>query len=395
MKTLMDIEFKEIKIIFEDTSSVSVLKNDEMKRVPLEEAIMSEFVERDEWIVKYNMMDVNQKNILKEREQYISLNIITIRMFMRRYKERFESVTIDNLKRKGINFKELFIYGVGEEHYRGAMNNSPLVLELKKLEAKLKIVFMETNRLFGNSISSRRDNERVSECSEGIKRILNACVNKYSEESQKVDKTFPMRVIEEMKNPKEIDVANLREKFKALKIKREELDELGLLFNDVKEEELEKNLNLEKNILSILNLYMIETTKKFNVFAKEEEKLKAFLDIINNRIKFYRKKMFIDKDRGIYFISDTERDFSVDKLSSGEKNILILFYDFLFGCEKNTLILIDEPEISLHVKWQMSLVKILLEIKEIVENDVIIATHSPEIVGKYREYMVRMGKINV
>ncbi|MFM6158766.1 MAG: AAA family ATPase, partial [Sphaerospermopsis kisseleviana] len=48
--------------------------------------------------------------------------------------------------------------------------------------------------------------------------------------------------------------------------------------------------------------------------------------------------------------------------------------------KQNSLILIDEPELSLHVEWQVNFLKYLKEITEIANIDILLATHSPGII---------------
>ena len=67
-------------------------------------------------------------------------------------------------------------------------------------------------------------------------------------------------------------------------------------------------------------------------------------------------------------------------LSSGEQQILALLYKLLFNVKPDTLILIDEPELSLHVAWQQEFLKDLQDIIKFVGFDVLIATHSPQII---------------
>lgn len=84
---------------------------------------------------------------------------------------------------------------------------------------------------------------------------------------------------------------------------------------------------------------------------------------INNTISLGEQKQIIDSDY----------------LSAGEKQMLsFIAYNALYS---NTPIIIDEPEISLHVDWQRKLLKILTS--QNTENQLIIATHSPFIYSKY------------
>lgn len=64
-------------------------------------------------------------------------------------------------------------------------------------------------------------------------------------------------------------------------------------------------------------------------------------------------------------------------LSSGEKHLLYIFVQALLVGESS--LMIDEPEISMHVDWQLSLVNSLRALNENAQ--LIFATHSPEIMA--------------
>ncbi len=78
---------------------------------------------------------------------------------------------------------------------------------------------------------------------------------------------------------------------------------------------------------------------------------------------------------------------SVDRMSSGEKQILILITFLAFISKRNHVYIVDEPELSLHPKWQRSFVGAILD-QSPIGTQVIMATHSPEIVSRYRDKCV-------
>ena len=53
----------------------------------------------------------------------------------------------------------------------------------------------------------------------------------------------------------------------------------------------------------------------------------------------------------------------------------------IFNIDSDTLVLIDEPEISLHPAWQEEFVNILIKIQEINSFSVVIATHAPALIN--------------
>lgn len=94
----------------------------------------------------------------------------------------------------------------------------------------------------------------------------------------------------------------------------------------------------------------------------------------------------IFRHRGIQVTSritlgDTAEAISSDKLSAGEKQMLsFLAYN---AFETNSVVFIDEPEISLHVDWQRQLFPTLLS--QGTRNQFIVATHSPFIYAGYSD----------
>lgn len=78
-------------------------------------------------------------------------------------------------------------------------------------------------------------------------------------------------------------------------------------------------------------------------------------------------------------------------LSSGEQHFLVLFFELIFNAKNKQLVLIDEPEISLHVSWQVNMVDRLIEISNLNNNKFVLATHSPSILRNHRDCVIPTG----
>lgn len=111
-----------------------------------------------------------------------------------------------------------------------------------------------------------------------------------------------------------------------------------------------------------------------------EPRIQAFREIIN-RCDFANKQLEIHERFGFRFVADDELHtiLMLDHLSSGEKQMLIQVYELLFRAQSGTLVLIDEPELSFHMMWQMNYLKNLMEITKLRGFQCIVATHSPQI----------------
>jgi ABC-type cobalamin/Fe3+-siderophores transport system ATPase subunit len=68
-------------------------------------------------------------------------------------------------------------------------------------------------------------------------------------------------------------------------------------------------------------------------------------------------------------------------LSSGEQQIVSLVVKIIAQAEQQCLILVDEPEISLHVGWQRVLPRVLSVISRYFSCDILVATHSPLLIS--------------
>ena len=121
------------------------------------------------------------------------------------------------------------------------------------------------------------------------------------------------------------------------------------------------------------------------------EKLELFTSILNER-RFTFKSISIDRDKGFYFKTQKGKILELSDLSSGEQHEVVLLYELIFKTKKGLLVLIDEPEISLHITWQKEFLGDLLRIIKIQEFQVLIATHSPSIINDRWDLVYNLEK---
>lgn len=115
-----------------------------------------------------------------------------------------------------------------------------------------------------------------------------------------------------------------------------------------------------------------------------------YLNIINEFNENKQFKLNEDSEGGLTVYKDGSK-IPIDQLSSGEKQLIILLTETLLQKQSQTIFIADEPELSLHIEWQR---KIIPSIKKLNPNaQIIVATHSPEIVGKWRKNTINMEDI--
>jgi len=114
---------------------------------------------------------------------------------------------------------------------------------------------------------------------------------------------------------------------------------------------------------------------------KKMRKITLNLNTLNNVANnlFGPKKTFNDKDGDIFFILNEKEGtkITLDKLSSGEKQLLILLFSTIIQNNDDYITFWDEPEVSLHIEWQRKLIRVIRELNPNMQ--LIIATHSPSI----------------
>ena len=149
--------------------------------------------------------------------------------------------------------------------------------------------------------------------------------------------------------------------------------------------------NIESGVAKVLDVYIEDMAKKLEVFDGLLKKITALTEIANER--FIDKELRVDREHGFTVLSQGGQRIPLDKLSSGEQHQLILIYDLLFEVERNSLILIDEPELSLHVSWQKTFVESLERMITLNAFDVVIATHSPPLVARHFDLTTELGDV--
>ena len=147
------------------------------------------------------------------------------------------------------------------------------------------------------------------------------------------------------------------------------------------------NTNLIKDIPSYIATKMISEMFK-NKNEKVEDIQRKVFDEINEifeNLNIDVKVEDISQDgRNITLFTNSSGDeFDINELSSGEKQLFLRTLAIKMLNPENSIILIDEPELSLHPKWQQRIVDVYKKIGK--NNQIIIATHSPHILGSVKK----------
>ncbi|WP_434058562.1 AAA family ATPase [Dickeya fangzhongdai] len=148
--------------------------------------------------------------------------------------------------------------------------------------------------------------------------------------------------------------------------------------------ELEKELDKLKShpILSQLLINMI------NELKLEKQMLSSINMLIEmfNDFLFDNKELVVNSEK-VYVKIGTDKH-SINELSSGERHILTFLSIVLFEGGNRDFLIIDEPEISLNLRWQRKLMGLFSEL--IPHTQIIVASHSPSLANNNPHYLCEL-----
>lgn len=159
----------------------------------------------------------------------------------------------------------------------------------------------------------------------------------------------------------------------------------------------------EESIQLMLELKETQTESLLNIFENEQAATQIAWKPIGNYLEVI-KKFLRESGKDIWFSDETLQlavcvptagekcegtGRSVRDLSSGERQILIVLTYLAFMTGKDSIFIIDEPELSLHLRWQSYLVEALKQLRP-EGGQIIVATHAPEIAGRARDRSLRL-----
>lgn len=249
-------------------------------------------------------------------------------------------------------------------------------INVRLIAADRLTVQKRVERQYGDS--NIKIERRVDIIAADLSKRIRDAIQQYAQLSQAKDRTFPLRAI---KQNSLMSVEEIKEKMIELEAKRKEFIDTGIL------EEEKDDIDIHELVDAItdsnrqnLSLYAIDTEEKLNALSSLSSSINLFRNLIDN--SFNNKKIIFNKDYGFQFITTYSNSIVLPQnLSSGEQHELVMFYDLIFSTSEKTLILIDEPELSLHIKWQLSYVDELLNIIKVAGFSAVLATHSPQIIN--------------
>ncbi len=275
--------------------------------------------------------------------------------------------------------------------------NGNIPKEISSFLKEMSVYFIQEQRLIlRKPISDYRTREKVvitdtiEKYSQELSKLIKQKIGEYAQTTQSLDSSFPKRLFGQNSHSYSID--ELKDKLNDLQAKRQKISEYGLLKLD--DTSLFSNDSIEESETKVLSLYIADNEQKLSVFDALIQKIELFSDILNER-RFNFKSIEIDKEKGFIFKTKKGDILKLTDLSSGEQHEVVLLFELLFKVQENSLVLLDEPEISLHVVWQKAFLKDIEDIIKLQKMDIVIATHSPFIIDERWDLTVNLEESEI
>jgi predicted ATP-binding protein involved in virulence len=375
-KTLV---FNKITIIFDDAYSVVIVKDMKADK----QYVKINFFNENTDIGYFDYSDKLEEVVERKLERYLPIRRISSNKWINHGTN--EVLTTDDILNV---YADQLSEEMGGDIFRISSH------EVNKILDSIKVHLIKKQRLFRKVVNPERNYrpdkeqtiiiETIQTYAEELKKIISDNLKESFKISQNLDSSYPNRLVQETKRLTEKEYAA---QFEILKNKQQKLANYGLYESE------RQLLRYNQDDSKALSVYLNDLDKKLSIFDGLVEKLDLFTGILNER-RFTFKTIRIDKEKGFYFKTTKSKELELNQLSSGEQHEVVILYELIFKATQNTLVLIDEPEISLHITWQKEFLNDLLRIIKIQNIQVIIATHAPSIINDRWDLVYNLEKVS-
>jgi len=275
---------------------------------------------------------------------------------------------------------------------------------LARLESLINVSWLSIHRTSLSNFSPEEESyessvdQKLEELSNSLGKYFSVLSSKVSDEIAEFQRNIISSLLTEQTESavfslvKSFDLDEEKEAlndiFKKLKIGgRTAETKINKHFSEVRKarNKLELNEGLDLNdLMTLVNSYRSHrVVENWNDLLKKQAEIlqpKATLVEVLNGL-FQRKKIFINDRNEIEATTDSGKKLSIRGLSSGEKQLIIILGEALLQRGSPWIYIADEPELSLHVRWQEKLIENLRRVNP--QAQIVCATHSPDVVSSF------------
>lgn len=244
---------------------------------------------------------------------------------------------------------------------------------------------------------------KIFSISSDMRSASNRCMREQLQIARDQESDFVARVVDSL-NKKDRPSADeirrrINNKINAIRRLESGCNEFGITSGNKMNKVLETN---DDSALIVFEMYLDDVKDKLTVFTPLVKKLKIFSDALRDLLDLKKVKIDLSSWDNVLEVRSEESNavIPLDMLSSGEQHLIVLLGRLLFSVDDpDALVMMDEPEISFHPRWQEDFSEILFRIQNELregrtgKRQFIIATHSPAFIGDHWDKTVELAKM--
>lgn len=143
---------------------------------------------------------------------------------------------------------------------------------------------------------------------------------------------------------------------------------------------------LQEEIIGYVDKFVCEKGRtSFEAYTEIQRLIDDIFSGFDLQIRFKS----INRDKKLIFTNSKGVEFGIEGLSNGEQQILSKVFVLFTDDMKEHIILIDEPESSLHPSWQTRILPVLRRCAETNNCQIIVATQSPQVIASAHRDEIR------
>lgn len=279
--------------------------------------------------------------------------------------------------------------------------DTSFILILQKIKkfidnSNLRILFLPVSRVVESKNISNKSNLNSLE---SIEEVIQDNLSKYMRAQYDMNTAINTNLFQFLLNQESFSNDKKIESYSIEKLEQiiDELSELESINEN--QEKLKAIINMDKKSPNkeVIIDFLFNMDREFNSQLEYKVIGDKFINLAKEANKFLRnsdKKFEFNKREVTFILKDsTNNEISLNDLSSGESHLIkILCELYLLPDDKNILVIIDEPELSLSIEWQEMLMNSIISSPHYYS--MVAATHSPFILGDNQEYINMLKPIH-
>lgn len=253
---------------------------------------------------------------------------------------------------------------------------SPIFIDTKRLDAPQYEAYQRSSPT--DAIRTRKNDaaSRIREYTERLRFEVSEARRDSVHATQSADLSFAARALEAANET--VKEADLKERYATTVERYEALARNGLAVGEAPIDFPEKTT---PTVRRILRVFLDDWDNRLKPLLPLNEKIQALREVLDSKLEPSGKKTAMSPRGTLEFRTSTNRPVRVSNLSSGEQHLVALFTSLLFSASRGSLVLIDEPEISLHAAWKHDFLTDIARVAKVGKLQIVLATHSTAIIN--------------